>query len=189
MPKIHSINVRALAEFSLLKGDLIPAAQMIDRMNDGVRGHQQLQAMLESGWHAEAYVSREEDVDGIPLRIHGRADAVRRQHDRLQILEIKTTLRDPALIGIDDAPAHLAQGQLYAYLICANEGIPEAEVTLCYYRMDGAENHFRRDYTLAELRAIFLKLARPYAECRSAPRAVCMGRYARPDAHQPALSL
>jgi len=79
------------------------------------------------------------------------------------VLEIKTTAREPGLIRMDDSPAHLAQGEIYAYLICANEGLQDAEVTLCYYRMDGAENRYRRSYTLDELRERFVKLAEPYA--------------------------
>lgn len=163
MPKIHSINVRALAEFTLQTGDLVPAAQMIDRMNDGSLGHRQLQSMLGAGWKAEEYVSRTETVGGVSLRVQGRADAVRRADGRIQVLEIKTTLQQPSMIRIDDYPAHLAQGQIYAYLLCANEGAEEAEVTLCYYRLDGAENSYRRSYSIDELRAVFLRCAEPYA--------------------------
>lgn len=161
MAKIHSVNVRTLAEFTLQRGDLSMAA--IDRMNEGAKGHRMLQSALESGWNSEEYVSRDETVNGVALRIQGRADAVRRENGRVQVLEIKTTAREPSLIRIDDSPAHLAQGEVYAYLICANEGIEDAEVTLCYYRLDGAENRYRRSYTFEELREKFLKLAEPYA--------------------------
>ena len=163
MPKIHAVNVRALAEFSLQKGDLAYAAQMMDRMNDGAKGHRQLQAQLEEGWQTEAYVSREETVEGVTLRVHGRADAVRRSPGLMEVLEIKTTTRAPSLIGVDEYPAHLAQGEIYAYLLCMNEGVRRAEVTLCYYRLDGAMNRFRREYTLEQLRAAFLRCADPYA--------------------------
>jgi hypothetical protein len=40
MAKIHSVNVRALAEFTLQRGDLTMAA--VDRMNEGSKGHRQL---------------------------------------------------------------------------------------------------------------------------------------------------
>lgn len=161
MAKIHSVNVRTLAEFTLQRGDLSMAA--IDRMNEGAKGHRQLQSMLEPGWRSEEYVSRDETVGGVALRIQGRADAVRRENGRVQVLEIKTTAHQPSLIRIDDNPAHLAQGEIYAYLICANEGLEDAEVTLCYYRLDGAENRYRRSYTYEELRKKFLRLAEPYA--------------------------
>ena len=161
MAKIHSVNVRTLAEFTLQRGDLSMAA--VDRMNEGAKGHRLLQSMLDADWKSEEYVSRDETVGGVTLRVQGRADAVRRENGRVQVLEIKTTARQPSLIRIDDTPAHLAQGEIYAYLICANEGLTDAEVTLCYYRMDGAENRYRRSYTFDELRERFLSLAEPYA--------------------------
>lgn len=163
MPKIHAINVRALAEFSLQKGDLLPSSQMKDRMIDGAKGHRQLQAALEADWHSEEYISRDEPVGGIVLRVHGRADAVSRDGGMVRVLEIKTTTQNPRLIAIDDYPAHLAQGEIYAYLICANESCADAEVTLLYYRADGTENRYRRSYTFSELRARFEACAKPYA--------------------------
>lgn len=164
MPKIHSINVRALAEFALQKGDLVPSARQLDRMNEGTRGHKQLQSMLGEGWRAEEPVARDFTVGGVTLRVQGRADAVRRTEGRVQVMEIKTTARHPKSIGIGDFPEHLAQGQIYAYLFCENEGFGEAEVTLVYYRLDGAENRYRRTYSREELRCAFLKCAQPYAE-------------------------
>ena len=163
MPKIHPINVRALAEFTLLRGDLTASAQMIDRMNDGTKGHRQIQSALGPDWRPEEYVSRDETIDGVTLRIQGRADAVSRTDGRIRVLEIKTTLKQPSLIRIDDYPAHLAQGEIYAYLLCMNEGVSDAEVTLCYSRLDGAENRYRRSYTLEQLQETFLRCARPYA--------------------------
>ena len=50
MPKIHPINVRALAEFTLLRGDLAMSAQILDRMNDGAKGHRQIQSALGPDW-------------------------------------------------------------------------------------------------------------------------------------------
>ena len=126
MPKIHPINVRALAEFTLLRGDLTMSAQMVDRMNDGTKGHRQIQSALGPDWRAEEYVSRDETVDGVALRIQGRADAVSRTDGRIRVLEIKTTLKQPSLIRIDDFPAHLAQGEIYAYLLCMNAGVGDA---------------------------------------------------------------
>lgn len=162
MPKFHSINVRALAEFSLMKGDLV--TPMLDRMNDGVKGHKLLQSQLDEGWKAEEYISRDESIGKICLRVQGRADAVRRSENRIQVMEIKTTSVNPRTIALGDHPEHLAQGEIYAYLLCANEGVAFAEVTLVYYRLDGIENRYRRSYTFDELRERFCSLAKPYAD-------------------------
>ena len=75
MAKIHSVNVRTLAEFTLQRGDLSMAA--VDRMNEGAKGHRLLQSMLDADWKSEEYVSRDETVGGVTLRGQGRADAVR----------------------------------------------------------------------------------------------------------------
>ena len=163
MPKIVPVNVRTLAEFTCLKGDLVPAAQQIDRMNDGSRGHRMLQAALGPGWRSEEYISRDESVAGAVLRVQGRADAVSREDGVLRVMEIKTTVGEPSLIGPGDYPAHMAQAEIYAYLICAAEGRDGAEVILCYYRLDGAEQRWRSRLTFAELRERFLRYAVPYA--------------------------
>ena len=63
VPKIHSVSVRALAEFAFERGDLIPAARAAARMRDGTRGHQALQALLPVSWRAEVPVSRDIAVD------------------------------------------------------------------------------------------------------------------------------
>ncbi|MBE5808411.1 MAG: hypothetical protein E7317_08740 [Clostridiales bacterium] len=157
-----TVNVRALAEFSLLKGDIVQGAGLFDRLNDGSLGHRQLQAALEAGWNAEEAVRWTEVVDDTAVTVQGRADAVSRAGGRLRVLEIKTVSVHPSVMTLDDHPAHIAQGQLYAYGICVNEGYREAEVELCYYRLDGARKRFRRTFSVAELREVFLKLARPY---------------------------
>lgn len=166
MAKVHPINVRALAEFALQRGDLSMAAA--DRMNEGAQIHRRLQSALGEGWVAEEYVSREVPVGKVALRVQGRADAVRHADGRVEVLEIKSTARDPRLIGPDDWPAHFAQGQIYAYLICENEGLPGAEVTLCYVGAAGGEVRYRRESTRAELEEVFLRCAVPYAEWMAA---------------------
>ena len=102
------------------------------------------------------------------LRVQGRADAVRRRDGVVEVLEIKSVARDPRLIGPDDWPAHFAQGEIYAYLICENEGFARAEVTLCYAGIDGGEVRYRRERALSELEESFWRCAGPYAQWVSA---------------------
>ena len=71
MAKVHPINVRALAEFALQRGDLAMAAA--ERMNEGSRIHRRLQAALGEGWTSEVFVSRDMPVGEIVLRVQGRA--------------------------------------------------------------------------------------------------------------------
>ncbi|MDD6882761.1 MAG: helicase C-terminal domain-containing protein [Eubacteriales bacterium] len=156
------VNVRTLAEFTLLSGDLIFDREAMERMREGTRGHVMLQQAMDETWQREVWVSRDECFDGVNLRIHGRADAVCRTGG-LCVQEIKTTRLHPGGIRREDYPAHWAQAQLYAYLLAENEGFDEAEVTLVYYRMDGASKRFSQRYDRGQLRDLFLRYAVPYA--------------------------
>ena len=162
MPKIHEVSVRALAEFATEKGDILPAGLALARMREGVRGHQVLQDMLPPAWQAEAPVSRDVEIDGEILRVHGRADAVGFQGDVVHIQEIKTTRRDPARILKYDYPAHWAQAEIYACLFCLNGGMDSAEVTLTDARLDGKRRDYRESYEVDDLVEKFLSYARPY---------------------------
>ena len=162
MPKIHSVSVRALAEFAFEKGDLIPAARAAARMRDGTRGHQALQALLPVSWRAEVPVARDIAVDGHILRVHGRADAVYADGEVVKVLEIKTTVKDPAAILKYDYPAHWAQGEIYAALLCLNEGAPRAEVHLTYARLDGRKREYSEESEAWELVERLTAYARQY---------------------------
>ena len=164
MQKIHSVSVRALAEFAFEKGDLIPAARAAARMRDGVRGHQALQELLPASWRPEVPVSRDIPIDGRILRVHGRADALYMDRETVRVLEIKTTAKDPSTILKYDYPAHWAQGEIYAALFCLNEGVRRAEVRLTYARLDGRKKEFTEDYNAWELEERLMAYAGPYLE-------------------------
>ena len=163
MPKIHSVSVRSLAEFATEHGDLMPGGSYA-RMREGVRGHQALQALLPYNWQPEAAVSRDVELYGQILRIHGRADAVYIGSDLVCVQEIKTTKKDPALILKYDYPAHWAQGEIYAALFCLNNGIDAAQVRLTYARLDGKKNEFTEDYDRETLERLLMSYARPYMD-------------------------
>ena len=162
--KIHSVSVRALAEFAFEKGDLIPARRAAARMRDGVRGHQALQELLPPSWRSEVPISRDIPIHGRILRVHGRADAVCIDRDTVKVLEIKTTVKDPGGILKYDYPAHWAQGEIYAALFCLNEGAGQAEVHLTYARLDGKKREYTEDYNAWELEERLMAYAGPYLE-------------------------
>ena len=164
MQKIHSVSVRALAEFAFEKGDILPAAQTAARMRDGVRGHQALQALLPASWRAEAPVSRDLPIHGRVLRVHGRADALYVDRQIVRVQEIKTTVKDPSTILKYDYPAHWAQGEIYAALFCLNEGVDRAEVRLTYARLDGSQRTYSDEYDAAELIERLTAYAGPYLD-------------------------
>ena len=164
MQKIHSVSVRALAEFAFEKGDLIPARRAAARMRDGVRGHQALQELLPASWRGEAPVSRDIPIDGRILRVHGRADAVYIDREIVRVQEIKTTVKDPSGILRYDYPSHWAQGEIYAALFCLNEGVARAEVRLTYARLDGKKREYTEEYEAWELEERLMAYAGPYLQ-------------------------
>lgn len=166
--KIHSVSVRALAEFAFEKGDILPAARAAARMRDGVRGHQALQALLPASWRPEVPVSRDIPIGDRVLRVHGRADALYIDRQIARVLEIKTTKRDPATILKYDYPEHWAQGEIYAALFCMNEGVERAEVRLTYARLDGKKREYSYEYDARELIERLMAYAGPYLEWISA---------------------
>ena len=163
MSRLHTVNVRALAEFILLRGDLMPASAAMARMNEGTIGHKRLQSMLGAEWQCELAMSYTETVGGITLKVQGRADAVRVSDGSLTVLEIKTTRKRPDTISADRYPEHLEQGILYAYILCETQGFDRANVDLCYYNLDGRQHTHHRHYSRGELRAEFERCAKPYA--------------------------
>ena len=159
----HAVNVRTLAEFSLESGDLVADSRAVERMREGMAGHLAVQGALEPGWRCEEPVARQETFGGISLTVQGRADATRRKPGLICVEEIKTTRLPVSLIGADDYPVHWAQAQIYAYILCKNEDVPWAEVSLLYYNMNGSRSRFVRQYDVAKLTEIFVGLAAPYA--------------------------
>ena len=163
MQLTHAVNVRTLAEFTLESGDLVQDSRAVERMREGVAGHLAVQGALERDWRVEEPLVREAQIEGVSLTVQGRADAVKRLPGLMCVEEIKTTRLPVNLIGENDYPVHWAQAQIYAWILCANEGVPNAEVSLLYYNMDGTRVRFVRNYDVARLTEIFLRLARPYA--------------------------
>ena len=162
MAKNHSVSVRALAEFALERGSLLPGGASMARMREGARGHQALQSLLPPSWRAEAPVARDIEIDGQVLRVHGRADAVCIDDACVRVMEIKTTARDPAMILKYDYPVHWAQAEIYAALFGMSASAARAEVRLVYARMDGRTREYRDEYSLDELIRRLMGYARPY---------------------------
>ncbi|MDL2206532.1 DEAD/DEAH box helicase, partial [Eubacteriales bacterium OttesenSCG-928-N13] len=162
--KRQNINVRSLAEFSMESGDLRAAMMMLDRMQDGMHGHKMLQGGYPAGYKSEVSVSLDVEVDGVPLRVVGRIDGLNLGGEPPLIDEIKTTQRDPSMIGEMDFPVHWAQAEIYAHIVCVQHQLPRAIVRLSYYNLNGSCQMFEHEHTAKELREIFLGYARPYAE-------------------------
>ena len=164
MEKNHVVSVRALAEYACASGSLISGAVMAARMREGREGHLEIQRMLGDAWQAEAPLSMDVKLDGVLLRVQGRADAMRFEDGNACIAEIKTTRINPYEVLKDDYPVHWAQAEIYAHLACELNGCPMAEVTLIYAGTKGGVQKFKREFSCDELEERFLNYARPYVQ-------------------------
>ena len=157
------VSVRALAEYACASGSIVAGAAMARRLREGREGHLQVQSELGDGWQAEVQASGNFDLEGVKLRVQGRADAVCFGEDCVEVMEIKTTRTDPYAVCQEDYPVHWAQAEIYAYLFCLSRNIEQAQVTLLYVGTRTGRQRFRREWTRQELEARFMDYARPYA--------------------------
>ncbi len=163
MAECIEVSVRELAEYACASGSLTASAAMARRMREGREGHLEVQGALDADWTVEAQACGEMEIEGIQLRVHGRADAMRVHSDCVEVLEIKTTRGNPYEICQDDYPVHWAQAEIYAYLFCLSERRGWAQVRLLYAGTQGGRQRFKRELTLEELQQRFAAYARPYA--------------------------
>lgn len=159
----YSVNVRTVAEFAFEGGDLAADYSAVERMREGMEGHLTLQRQLDSSWRTEEPQSIDVRVNDIDIRVQGRADAVRRHAGALTVEEIKTTRRNPAYIGAEEFPAHWAQAEMYAAMICKEEGYAACEVALIYYNINGGSARLSRTYTAERLWTLLMEYLAPYA--------------------------
>ena len=163
LENVHEVSVRALAEFACASGSLSSGAMLQRRMREGREGHQAIQRFLPEDWQAEAPVSLNVEIEGLAMRVQGRADALCICGRTVEIAEIKTTRGDPYHVCQDDYPAHWAQAEIYAHLFCVIYECADAEVLLIYTGVQGGNQRFKRRFTAAELSQRFHDYAAPYA--------------------------
>ena len=159
---VHVVSVRELAEYACASGSLVSGAMMARRMREGREGHQAVQQKLPPDWQAEAAIQLDVNMEGVALRVQGRADALKIDGGCVEVCEIKTTRINPYEVCQDDYPAHWAQAEIYAHMFCAQNGCDRAEVTLLYVGIRGGEQRFRRRFDADELAERFNGYARPY---------------------------
>lgn len=164
MTKSTRVNVRLLAEFATEGGDLSRAAMSNKLMQDGLKGHRELQDAYRDGARSEVPVRLDLEYLGLSFSIFGRIDGLNELADPPVVEEIKTAARDVNEILEDDYPAHWAQAEIYGYMIAAASGVPRITVRLVYHNLGGDSVRFTRTLLKEELSARFFSYLKPYAE-------------------------
>ena len=159
----HAVNVRTLAETYFEGGDLFADLRAVDRMQEGLKGHLMLQTAYPPEYRSEVPVRFEINVLGVDLIVQGRVDGLMLTENAVTVEEIKTTRQPPFSIQSDDYPVHWAQAEIYAHILCAQNGLPEATVRLVYANLGGARTAFTRVYSKEKLSRCFTEYAEFYA--------------------------
>ncbi len=157
------VNVRTAAEFYTEGGDLAYTGNAMERMREGMRGHQALQARYAGDWEREVSLSLDIEAEGLPLRLYGRADGLCRSSAPPVIEEIKTTERPIDSICADDVPAHWAQAELYGAMLAEKEACAYVELRLTYLNLTGGQVSFSRTFSREQLAERMHRYLAPYA--------------------------
>jgi DNA excision repair protein ERCC-2 len=161
MPELV-VSVRELAAFCHRAGDLDSGVGPSPSASEGVRAHRALGARRGAGYQAEYPVDAVFSLEGLSLRLRGRADGYEPEAARVE--EIKTCRVDPARLPADLSRLHLAQAKLYAALIARSEGHESLCVRLTWYQIDrDREWPLDQDYSAAELADFLDDSLRRYA--------------------------
>lgn len=159
------ISVRNLVEFILRSGDIDNRrgrAMQKEAMQEGSRIHRKIQRRMGSSYQPEVFLKTELVRERYILVLEGRADGVITEGTHVTIDEIKGVYQDVNFME-GPVPVHLAQAKCYAYMVAAEQKLPEISVQMTYCNLDTEEiRRFHEDYTLEELLEWFEGLTAAY---------------------------
>ncbi|MBQ8092920.1 MAG: hypothetical protein IJ242_05020 [Clostridia bacterium] len=163
MKPIVRLSVRAVVETTLFEPDLLPAAGIMERMRQGTQAHlarQEAGRKAEASYEAEVPLEAKYETDELCLRITGRADALFLDGDLQVIEELKLgTVENPL------NPAHMAQAEIYGYMLCESRNLSQVRLMVRYVDTDGQVlKDYSEDKCSAELKTRFDSLCRPAAD-------------------------
>lgn len=165
MPKaVHTVQVRALVEFALRRGDLGGESDFVGsrRALAGTRGHQRLQKSRPPGYQMEVALSHDVNAGEFVLRVQGRLDGLFVEAGTTLIEEIKTVQ------GSWDRqadPLHWAQVKCYGLIYAEAHALEQIDLRLAYLDVDTDEvTEFRERFDRATLAAFFAEAATIYAD-------------------------
>lgn len=121
------VAVRTLCEFAARHGDLDFRYTPAPSAEEGIAGHQAIQAKRGYGYKSEYSLTGKV----LALELSGRADGYHLHKNRLE--EIKTHRGDVSRIRPHQRALHRAQLRAYGALLCRQENRKSVELALVYY--------------------------------------------------------
>ena len=153
MDKHLNLSVHQLVDFLLRKGDIDNRIYNQDAMTEGTRIHALYQSKQGENYISEHYLLGFFDIDGVQIKLDGRADGIIKQGDNKYIIdEIKSTLDDLSNFHNEQEEWHLGQAKCYALMYCNEIGLEDISVRLTYIsQIDNSKRIFNYHYTRQEL--------------------------------------
>ncbi|MGH8857005.1 MAG: ATP-dependent DNA helicase [Polaromonas sp.] len=146
----YVVAVRALCEFTAKHGDLDLRFTPSPSAQEGMAGHALVAARRGESYQAE--VSLEGDYKA--LKVRGRADGYDPVFNQLE--EVKTFRGDLQAMPENRRQLHWAQLKIYGWLLCAEKGLEEINLTLVYFDIANLqETPLTEHFTAASLKAYF----------------------------------
>lgn len=115
-PRLISLSVTDLVEFSARSGDLYPENTGGPSALEGVLAHQRIQRARGSEWQRELSLKYRWQLDDWEIHLQGRLDLLSDTGASVAIEEIKTTLFPPPQLPPGKIALFWAQAQVYAAL-------------------------------------------------------------------------
>ena len=150
-------SVRNLVEMALHPSDILPAAAVLRRMEQGRLGHQAIQAACGDGWLIEESLTLDGAENGTAYHINGRMDAFFPAD--VPIIEEYKLSEEPVQEHND---AHWYQAVCYGHMVCEHFGAKNILVRLKYVQVDGTVlSCFEESMTAAACREAFFRFLLP----------------------------
>lgn len=166
------VSVGDLLDLVARSGDLFYEGVPGPSAMAGIRAHQTLQAKRGEGWEKEVSLSCDVEVEGVKLRLSGRADLINVSTDPIQVEEIKSTLVPPERLPDSRKQFHQWQARLYAWMLVqeiekADQRHSVVRTIVCWYDVS-RDQTYRADELcpIAELNEQVLPLLIDYVQWR-----------------------
>ena len=130
------LSVKDLVEFCCREGDLMLSFGRSPSAQEGIRGHQKVQANRPESYQSEVTVRHIHCRGKIELNLSGRIDGVFAEDDPVIIEEIKTTYYQVDSLPPAVRTLHDAQAKIYAYIYCLKEDLEQCEVRVTYFHLE-----------------------------------------------------
>lgn len=149
---LYKINVRTLAEYLFLDGNLGAMAPAGKSAQSGIKAHQKMQDRGIEGYLAEVELVHLFPGERLDLELSGRADGIYEKDGLIHIEEIKSTRREASELRPQEYPAHAAQLGIYGWLYCLDRHLERISLDLIYvHRRSQKQRIFSTVKTLVDL--------------------------------------